>query len=234
MRKGDEKRQEMLAVAERLFCTKGYEATSVQDILDVLHASKGGFYHHFASKEMVLDTLCTQRAERAGVRTEDSLAALTDDMARLNCVLYGMIPLRREEAPFLNMILPLLEKPEGRALRVSYQEALAAEFQPILEREMALAQDDGVICPPAQEFAGLILSLINRCWLEVALHLLDSVHKAQRYEPGTLLTILEKYRRAVEVLLDAPYGSVEIVRLEEWAEVAGGVVRNLLMPMRGV
>lgn len=65
MRKGDEKRQEMLAVAERLFCTKGYEATSVQDILDVLPCSKGGFYPHFASKEMVLDTLCTQRAERA-------------------------------------------------------------------------------------------------------------------------------------------------------------------------
>ena len=43
MRKGDEKRQEMLNVAERLFCLKGYEATSVQDILNVLHSSKGGF-----------------------------------------------------------------------------------------------------------------------------------------------------------------------------------------------
>lgn len=103
MRKGDEKRQEMLAVAERLFCTKGYEATSVQDILDVLHASKGGFYHHFASKEMVLDTLCTQRAERAGERTEDSLASLTDDMGAPELRALRHDSARPEEAPFLNM-----------------------------------------------------------------------------------------------------------------------------------
>ena len=41
MRKGEAKRQEMLAAAERLFCTKGYDATSVQDILDVLRSLKG-------------------------------------------------------------------------------------------------------------------------------------------------------------------------------------------------
>lgn len=44
MRKGDEKRQAILDVAEKLFYTKGYEATSVQDILDVLDTSKGSFY----------------------------------------------------------------------------------------------------------------------------------------------------------------------------------------------
>ena len=39
MRKGEAKRQEMLAAAERLFLSRGYDATSVQDILDDLHAS---------------------------------------------------------------------------------------------------------------------------------------------------------------------------------------------------
>lgn len=62
MRKGDEKKAEILAVSERLFLTRGYEATSIQDILDVLHTSKGGFYHHFVSKDAVLSTLCTQHA----------------------------------------------------------------------------------------------------------------------------------------------------------------------------
>ena len=53
MRKGEEKRQELLNAAEKLFCAKGYEGTSVQDILNVAEMSKGGFYHHFASKEDV-------------------------------------------------------------------------------------------------------------------------------------------------------------------------------------
>lgn len=47
MRKGDAKRQAILDVAEKLFYSKGYEATTVQDILDVLETSKGSFYHHF-------------------------------------------------------------------------------------------------------------------------------------------------------------------------------------------
>ena len=49
MKKGDARREELLATAERLFCTKGYEKTSVQDILDEMGFSKGGFYHHFDS-----------------------------------------------------------------------------------------------------------------------------------------------------------------------------------------
>ena len=41
MKKGDIKKQEILTVAEDLFCRKGYEETSVQDILDVKARSRG-------------------------------------------------------------------------------------------------------------------------------------------------------------------------------------------------
>ena len=58
MKKGDARRGELLATAERLFYTKGYEQTSVQDILTAMHFSKGGFYHHFDSKLAVLEAIC--------------------------------------------------------------------------------------------------------------------------------------------------------------------------------
>ena len=64
MRKGDLRREELLATAERLFYTKGYEKTSVQDILTEMNFSKGGFYHHFDSKLSVLEAICEQRARR--------------------------------------------------------------------------------------------------------------------------------------------------------------------------
>ena len=41
MKKGDLRKQEILQTAEKLFCRKGYEQTSVQDILDQLKTSKG-------------------------------------------------------------------------------------------------------------------------------------------------------------------------------------------------
>lgn len=45
----------ILDVAARLFMEKGYEHTSIQDIIDNLGGlSKGAIYHHFKSKEDIL------------------------------------------------------------------------------------------------------------------------------------------------------------------------------------
>ena len=53
---GDTERR-ILDSARRLFAEKGYEKTSIQDILNDLGLSKGGLYHHFKSKEAILDRL---------------------------------------------------------------------------------------------------------------------------------------------------------------------------------
>lgn len=48
------KKIELMRVAEKLFLEKGYEETSIDDILKASSLSKGGFYHYFKSKEEVL------------------------------------------------------------------------------------------------------------------------------------------------------------------------------------
>lgn len=48
------KKNELVEIAEKLFLEKGYEVTSVDDILNASGLSKGGFYHYFKSKEEVL------------------------------------------------------------------------------------------------------------------------------------------------------------------------------------
>jgi len=40
-----------------LFAEKGYDHTSVAEIIKVVGTSKGGFYHHFKSKEEILETI---------------------------------------------------------------------------------------------------------------------------------------------------------------------------------
>lgn len=48
------RKQELLEAALRLFDRHGYDAMRVDDILSEVGISKGGFYHHFKSKEAVL------------------------------------------------------------------------------------------------------------------------------------------------------------------------------------
>lgn len=225
MRKGEQKRQEMLAAAEKLFLSKGYDATSVQDILDDLHASKGGFYHYFTSKEEVLKILCAQRGERAAAWTAEKLEDVDGDMMRINAVLRGFMPLRREEADFVRMLSPLIESSEGRAMAMIYQDSLMAHFLPLLTAEVAAAAANGTVCPPVRGIEEAVLQLVNGCWLLAAAEVSHASGAGSRPDTPALLSILERYRRAVEVLLDAPYGSVDIIRMEELASVAEAIAR---------
>lgn len=47
-------RERVLGVAVELFAEQGYDATSVAQIIDRAGLTKGGFYHHFASKDALL------------------------------------------------------------------------------------------------------------------------------------------------------------------------------------
>ena len=52
----------ILDVSLKLFLEKGYENTTIQDIIDALgNLSKGAIYHHFKSKEDILEAVCDQR-----------------------------------------------------------------------------------------------------------------------------------------------------------------------------
>ena len=48
------KRKELLTIAESIFLQKGYEQSSIDDILKASGISKGAFYHYFKSKDEVL------------------------------------------------------------------------------------------------------------------------------------------------------------------------------------
>ena len=50
--------EKILTAAKRLFLEKGYERTTIQDIVDQLgRLTKGAVYHHFKSKEEIMDAL---------------------------------------------------------------------------------------------------------------------------------------------------------------------------------
>src|SRR6201996_8897315 len=51
MRKGERTKQEIVRNAAPLFNTKGYEGTSLSDLMAATGLKKGGIYRHFASKE---------------------------------------------------------------------------------------------------------------------------------------------------------------------------------------
>ncbi len=54
-------RARILEAAQKLFLEKGWENTTVQDIVDELaDVTRGAFYHHFQSKDDIIDAVTTQ------------------------------------------------------------------------------------------------------------------------------------------------------------------------------
>lgn len=65
----------ILDTAFRLFMEKGYEHTSIQDIIDHLGGlSKGAIYHHFKSKEDILIAV----TDRTTAASNQMLAVIRD------------------------------------------------------------------------------------------------------------------------------------------------------------
>ena len=55
--------QNILTTALQLFKEKGFEKTTILDIVETMGVSRGAFYHHFKSKEEVLGAILEQRMD---------------------------------------------------------------------------------------------------------------------------------------------------------------------------
>ncbi len=53
----EERRQELINTAERLFMEKGYEQTAIADIVREVQVAHGTFYYYFPSKEDILEAV---------------------------------------------------------------------------------------------------------------------------------------------------------------------------------
>lgn len=216
MKKGELKKQEILRTAEARFCRDGYEKTSIQDILDDLHTSKGSFYHHFVSKEALLEEICRNRAAEY---SEQVFQRITEDMNpsdRLNLLIDGMIPFNGEKISFLLMLIPVFSGPEGIMIRNCYANELERLYGGKIADTLQKGTERSVYACSDPEFSAKMLSvLVNRFWLEICDQVLENEALGRNTDAGDLMSLTDNYRRVMERLISAPYGSLDLISLPE-------------------
>src|SRR5215469_12335274 len=57
LEKGQETRRAIIDTATRLFAEHGYAAVSIEAVLAACQISRGALYHHFSSKEALLEAV---------------------------------------------------------------------------------------------------------------------------------------------------------------------------------
>jgi AcrR family transcriptional regulator len=83
-REPGERREAILGSAAALFATKGVSATTVRQIADEVGILSGSLYHHFDSKESMVDEIISSYLEDLRGRYKAVLARETDPRTRLH------------------------------------------------------------------------------------------------------------------------------------------------------
>jgi AcrR family transcriptional regulator len=152
------RRAELLDCAQRLFLTRGYERTTVNDVIAETKLSKGAFYHHFRSKEDLLEAIAARFASESRAVIDALLAdARLDALARLNLLLsLGREWKRGRIAELRAMFVTLLE-PQNAPLYHRIVDAVSGVLAPALARIIADGETAEVFDAGDPELAAEVL-----------------------------------------------------------------------------
>jgi len=154
--------QKILDASLKLFCEKGYEQTTILDIVAEMEASRGAFYHHFKSKEEVLHALLESKSdmeEQVKVYHDPNLSGL-EKIRYLIVFSLNDDQGDSESIQLTQIMLDLLKEPKVLAEHVKDLQKVSG-LQELVE---AGIQDGSIEPQDSKSLSELIMLLLN-FWL---------------------------------------------------------------------
>ena len=190
------RKQELLKIAYELFITKGYEKTSVDEIIEKAKIAKGTYYYYFESKEQTLEEVVNMMIDN-GVRKAKE-------------VLNSKLPL---ENKFIGIILSLrpnvdeinvqnaIHFPENVTMHKKVNEKIIDEATPLLIQLVEEGKKTGLFnCDNVKERIKMLLIMSNELFDEskdskrYALIYIETGEKMLGAKAGTLDFVKELIR----------------------------------------
>jgi AcrR family transcriptional regulator len=204
------RRDAFLDAAQRLVETKGYEAMSVQDVLDALEVSKGAFYHYFDSKQALLEAVVDRFADGgmaaiAPILNDPKLPAIT----KLERVFSGIAGWKAQKKELVLGILEVWNSDSNAIVREKVRRMTARLMVPMLSAVVKQGIAEGVFeVASADETASVLVSLMLG-FQEQATHLF-SARQANTVPFEVVERTIAGFTEAFERILGIPKGSLTL------------------------
>lgn len=151
--KGEKRKQELLKIAYRLIISKGYEETSIDEIIAEAQIAKGTFYYHFKSKEEMLEALINMMITEQTQRAKEILSAPLPVPQKTVAVITSLRP-NSDEAT----IQDALNRKDNIAMHEKINRRIIDEAVPILSEVVAEGIAQGILdCDNISERVRMIL-----------------------------------------------------------------------------
>jgi AcrR family transcriptional regulator len=153
------RRDAFLDVAQRFVQTKGFDAMSIQDVLDELEASKGAFYHYFDSKQALLEAVVERFADAAmltldPILNDPELPALR----KLEHTFSGIASYKAQQKDFVLAIIKVWNSDGNAIVREKLRRLTVNRLVPILSLVIEQGIEEGTFAAQSPDETAMVLT----------------------------------------------------------------------------
>lgn len=153
--------EQILSISYRLFLEKGYEQTTIQDIINELGMSKGAIYHHFKSKDEILRAIGDQKFNDRNPFAKVKEAKHLNGLQKLKRAFCDELD-NLEKQQFDKMTMSILDNPKfiSTMLNSTLKQGVLI-FQEFIEE----GKQDGSIVLEDSKSASEVILLLTNVWM---------------------------------------------------------------------
>jgi AcrR family transcriptional regulator len=220
-----ERRRELIACARELFYSKGYESTSVRDIVDGIGVAKGTFYYYFDSKLAILEAMVEEMIGQSVALLHEIVADETLPVLEKWAQAFQVVAAWKTERK-AEMLVPgrtrglailhVTQKDENILLQYKIRTQSVQMLSPEFARIITQGVEEGVFNTDFVEDSALIaLSIMQTLYDTFAGILLNPDY----YDDAAALARrkITSVETAIERVLGAPPGSLSLIDEQTFA-----------------
>jgi AcrR family transcriptional regulator len=205
------RREAFLDVAQRLVQTKGYDAMSIQDVLNELEASKGAFYHYFDSKQALLEAIVERFADGAlaalaPVLGDPSLPAVQ----KMERVFAGIGSWKAAQKDLVFAIVEIWRSDGNAIVREKLRRLSVSRMVPLFSTVVKQGIDEGSFNASTPDETAQVLVALMLGFQERAIDLFVA-RQAGTITFETVRRTIASLTEAIERILGIPQGSLTLM-----------------------
>ncbi|MDG0872909.1 TetR/AcrR family transcriptional regulator [Paenibacillus thiaminolyticus] len=146
VKQAGERRNEILDAADELFGQKGFDGTSTNDILERVGIARGTLYHHFKSKEDIMDALIERYSVRLLGAAQESAA--DKSIPVVERIIRVVMALNISGGSSSKEIMEHIHKPQNALMHQKIQRVIINGVTPILTEIIREGIEQGLFSTP--------------------------------------------------------------------------------------
>ena len=162
MKKGEKRKKMLLKIAYDMFLTKGYEKTSVDEIIEKAQIAKGTYYYYFKSKEQMLEEVIDMMIDNETEMAEEFIRMDISVPEKIVGIISSIKPTEAEQ-PIKNTLF----REENLLMHYKVRKKLIDTITPLLSEVIKEGVNEGIFeCDNILERVKMLLILSDATFNE--------------------------------------------------------------------